>query len=166
MCRVKECACARKRIFIHDKYTWHAHYVTLSTHALLGLQNRFAVSLSAHISYVGYACPPFQRGMFACIHLIPRIRTIKGGKFWNVEQRKNTWGNRRARDERGLLVDTLERWSFHCDSFLSQPWPDQRGMWTIRFLSYARIRDENDEYLAKIKASTEYELVLMYYLIN
>lgn len=57
--------------------------------------------ISARI-VVGYACPPFQRGMFACIHLIPRIRTIKGGKFWNVEQRKNTWSNRRARGEKGL----------------------------------------------------------------
>lgn len=57
MCGVKRRACARKRIFIHDKYTWHAHYVTLSTHALLGLQNRFAVSLSAHVSSWGMRVP-------------------------------------------------------------------------------------------------------------
>lgn len=40
------------------------------------------------------------------------------------------------------------------------------GCERFAFSLYARIRDENDEYLAKIKASTEYELVLMYYLIN
>ena len=78
MCRVKERACARKRIFIHDKYTWHAHYVTLSTHALLGLQNRLAVSLSAHVSSLGYACPPFQTGDARLYTLDPAYTYDKG----------------------------------------------------------------------------------------
>lgn len=117
----------------------------------------------------GVCVSPFQRGMLACIHLIPRIRTIKGGKFWNVEQRKNTWSNRRARDQRGLHgysgTVILLLWLF----FFSSPWPDQKGMWTIHFLSYARIWNENDEYLAKLKRAQNMNCEIIYscdYLIN
>lgn len=96
-------ACPRKRISIHDRYTWHAHYVILSTHALLGLQNVFAVPLCDSIrSFVWCACF-LPQGDVRLWMRDTRIHVrIKGGKFWNVEQRKNMRSTRRTRGKRGL----------------------------------------------------------------
>lgn len=113
----------------------------------------------------GMRVPPFKRGMLACIHLIQRIRTIKGGKFWNVEQRKNTWSNRRARDERGLHGYPGTVILLLCSLFSFNPDRSQKGMWTFHFLSYAKVWNEylQENWNRIIWNNT---FVLMCYLIN
>lgn len=121
--------------------------------------------ISARI-VAGVCVSPLSNGGCSLVYTwSPRIRTIKGGKFWNVEQRKNTWSNRRARDERGLHGYPGTVILLLCSLFSFNPDRSQRGMWTIHFLSYAKVWNEylQENWNRIIWNNT---FVLMCYLIN